>query len=140
MKKPDITEDVFAKFPNKPSYEQRDIFIRLQDEYINYLESKVKNINNDAVLLGVNLTRKLKREEQKDLLYTLFGFNLEDFEGDGHYVLYDEEGYEFFATNANCKFNFDTLGGIFGYAAHVAKDKGIFETKHEIRKVLGIRD
>jgi len=96
MKKPDISVDVFAKFPNKPSYEQRDIFIRLQDEYINYLESKVKNINNDALLETVkNNEWKTVFTLEERPIHTEQGFlNIPD----DTVVAFDKMKYKVFAT------------------------------------------
>ena len=70
------------------------------------------------------LTDKLTREQQNDILYTLFGFslvNVDEDEGKEHWVLYDEEGNEFYGSNENCQFDFSTLAGIFSYTAHRAK-------------------
>jgi len=87
------------------------------------------------------LTDKLTREQQNDILYTLFGFslvNVDEDEGKEHWVLYDEEGYEFYGSNENCQFDFSTLAGIFSYTAHRAKNQGFSDCQYQIRKVLGL--
>jgi hypothetical protein len=83
------------------------------------------------------LTKKLTQEEQQDIVQTLFGFNFEDV-GEGHIVLYDEEGYEFYGSNENCQFNFSTLAGVFNYTAHRAKNQGFEDAQYKIRKALGL--
>lgn len=87
------------------------------------------------------LTDKLTREQQNDILYTLFGFslvNVDEDEGKEHWVLYDEEGNEFYGSNENCQFDFSTLAGIFSYTAHRAKNQGFSDCQYQIRKVLGV--
>jgi len=87
------------------------------------------------------ITKELTREEQNEILYTLFGFSLvnehED-EGKEHWVLYDEEGDEFYGSNENCQFDFSTLAGIFSYTAHRAKNQGYSDCQFAMRKVLGV--
>lgn len=83
------------------------------------------------------LTKKLTQEEQQDLVQTLFGFNFEDV-GDGHMVLYDEEGHEFYGSNDNSQFDFSTLAGVFSYTAHRAKNQGYSDAQWNIRKALGV--
>ena len=87
------------------------------------------------------LTKKLTREEQSDILYTLFGFglvNVDEDEGKEHWVLYDEEGDEFYGSNENCQFDFSTLAGIFSYTAYRAKNQGYSDCQYAMRKVLGV--
>lgn len=87
------------------------------------------------------LTDKLTIEQQNDILYTLFGFslvNVDEDEGKEHWVLYDEEGDEFYGSNENCQFDFSTLAGIFSYTAHRAKKQGFSDCQYQIRKVLGV--
>ena len=87
------------------------------------------------------LTKKLTRDEQNEILYTLFGFslvNVDEDEGKEHRVLYDEEGDEFYGSNENCQFDFSTLAGIFSYTAHMAKNQGYSDCQREMRKVLGV--
>ncbi len=87
------------------------------------------------------LTDKLTREQQNDILYTLFGFslvNVDEDEGKEHWILYDEEGNEFYGSNENCQFDFSTLAGIFSYTAHSAKKQGFSDCQYQIRKVLGL--
>lgn len=87
------------------------------------------------------LTDKLTREQQNYILYTLFGFslvNVDEDEGKEHWILYDEEGNEFYGSNENCQFDFSTLAGIFSYTAHRAKNQGFSDCQYQIRKVLGL--
>jgi hypothetical protein len=86
------------------------------------------------------ITKKLTIEEQNSILNDLFGFslvNVDEKEGQEHWVLYDEEGYEFYGRNENCQFDFSTLAGIFSYTAHMAKNQGYTDCQYEMRKVLG---
>lgn len=87
------------------------------------------------------LTGKLTNQEKKELLQTLFGFdliNVAEREGSEHWVVYDEEGNEFYGSNANCEFDFSTLAGFFSYTAHRAKNQGYSDCQFAMRKVLGI--
>jgi hypothetical protein len=87
------------------------------------------------------ITEKLTREQQHEILNTLFGFNYQNeavVDGDEHWVLYDEEGYEFYGSNANCQFDFSTLSGIFSYTAHRAKNQGYSDCQYQMRKLLGV--
>lgn len=87
------------------------------------------------------ITRKLTKEEQNNILGVLFRFvfvNIDENEGKEHWVLYDEDGNEFYAKNENCRFNFSTLAGIFAYTAHRAKEQGYSDCQYAMRKVLGI--
>ncbi len=87
------------------------------------------------------LTKKLTRDERNEILYTLFGFslvNVDEDEGKEHWVLYDEEGNEFYGSNENCQFNLSTLAGIFSYTAYRAKNQGYSDCQYAMRKVLGI--
>jgi hypothetical protein len=87
------------------------------------------------------ITKKLTREEQNSILNDLFGFslvNVDENEGQEHWVLYDEEGEEFYGSNENCQFDFSTLAGIFSYTAHRAKNQGYSDCQYAMRKVLGV--
>lgn len=87
------------------------------------------------------LTRKLTNEEKKELLQTLFGFdliNVDEREGSEHWVVYDEDGNEFYGSNENCRFDFSTLAGFFSYTAHRAKNQGYSDCQFAMRKVLGV--
>lgn len=87
------------------------------------------------------LTEKLTVEQKKELLRTLFGFdliNVDEEEGGEHWVVYDEEGYEFYGIDANCQFDFSTLAGFFSYTAHRAKNQGYSDAQWNIKKALGI--
>lgn len=86
------------------------------------------------------ITTELPVELQKEILDKMFGFTLVD-ESDGgepHYVVYDEEGNEFYGSNENCQFNFSTLAGFFSYTAHRAKNQGFSDCQFQIRKLLGL--
>lgn len=87
------------------------------------------------------VTRKLTNEEKKELLQTLFGFdliNVDEREGSEHWVVYDEDGNEFYGSNENCQFDFSTLAGFFSYTAHRAKNQGYSDCQFAMRKVLGV--
>jgi len=87
------------------------------------------------------ITKKLTREDQNNILNYLFGFsfiNVDDKEGQEHWVLYNEEGDEFYGSNKNCQFDFSTLAGIFSYTAYRAKNQGYSDCQYAMRKVLGI--
>ena len=87
------------------------------------------------------ITKKLTREEQTSILNDLFGFslvNVDEKEGQEHWVLYDEEGNEFYGSNENCQFDFSTLAGFFSYTAHRAKNQGYSDCQFAMRKVLGV--
>jgi len=87
------------------------------------------------------LTEKLTKEQQKELLQTLFGFdliNVDDSEGGEHFVVYDDEGYEFYGSDYNCQFDFSTLARFFIYTAHRAKNQGFADAQYKIRTALGI--
>lgn len=87
------------------------------------------------------IQNKLTNEQQKEILHDLFGFDLINesvVDGDEHYVLYDEEGFEFYGRDENCQFNFSTLAGIFAYTAHRAKNQGYQDCQFAMRKLLGI--
>lgn len=90
----------------------------------------------------MDLTTKLSIEEQNHFVQTLFGFELvnvnEGTDNEPAYVLYDEEGYEFYGSTENCQFDFSTLAGIFSYTAHRAKNQGYSDCQYAMRKVLGI--
>lgn len=84
------------------------------------------------------LTRKLTVEEQREILVTLFSFSIKDNEGNNHFVVFDDEGNEFYGSEFNCQFDFSTLAGIFSYAAHISKERGALNKQWEIKKALGI--
>ena len=93
---------------------------------------------NTNVVGRFSITDKLTRDEQHHLLSILFGFEFIN-TNDDHWVLYDEEGDEFYGCNENCQFDFSTLAGIFSYIAHRAKNQGYTDCQYAIRKVLGVR-
>jgi len=81
----------------------------------------------------------LRRDDQKSILNDLFGFNFESVaEDEERWVLYDEEGNEFYGSNENRQFNFSTLAGIFSYIAYRAKKEGYADCQREMRKIIGI--
>jgi hypothetical protein len=80
---------------------------------------------------------KLTIKQQHDILSTLFGFEYVNV-GDDHYVLYNEDGYEFYGSNYNLGFDFSTLHGIFVYATEQSKKQGYNDCKRELRKFLEI--
>lgn len=89
----------------------------------------------------MNLVDKLTLEEQQHFLNTLFGFNfinVNEDDNDPHFVLYDEEGYEFYGSSENCQFDFSTLSGIFSYTAHVSNQRGYSSCQYAIKKILGL--
>jgi len=89
----------------------------------------------------MDLTTKLSIEEQNHFVQTLFGFELVNISKSTeppHFVLYDEEGYEFYGSDSNCQFDFSTLAGIFSYTAHRAKNQGYCDCQYAMRKVLGV--
>jgi len=91
------------------------------------------------------LKKKLTIEEQREILGSLFGFDIinksypnENDEENPHYIIYDEEGYEFYGNDKNLSFTLTTLEGIFAYTAHRAKEQGYADAQYNIRKALGI--
>lgn len=88
--------------------------------------------------IRIDITNELTKEERRAILRDLFGFSFEKTEND-HWVLYDDEGNEFYATQSNCQFDFSTLSGIFSYNAHIATRRGYLTCQNEMRKVLGIK-
>lgn len=84
----------------------------------------------------VGLHKQLTNEEQRDILYELFGLVYEEVEG--HWVLYDEDGHEFFGFNDHLQFNFSTLAGIFSYMANRSKMNGYSDCQRNLKKVLGL--
>jgi hypothetical protein len=87
------------------------------------------------------LTEQLTIKQKKELLQTLFGFdliNVDESEGSEHWVVYNEEGKEFYGSNENCQFDFSTLAGFFSYTAHRAKNQGYSDAQWYIKKALGV--
>ena len=82
------------------------------------------------------LDKKLTNEEQAEILRELFGFNYEEVEG--HWVLYDEDGYEFFGYDPHLQFDFSTLNGIFAYMEGRSKMNGYQDCQLKMREVLGL--
>lgn len=87
------------------------------------------------------ITEQLTVKQKKELLQTLFGFdliNVNEDEGGEHWVVYDEENEEFYGSSENCQFDFSTLAGFFSYTAHRAKNQGYQDCQFAMRKALGI--
>lgn len=87
------------------------------------------------------LTEQLTTKQKKELLQELFGFdliNVDESENGEHWVVYDEEGEEFYGSNENCQFDFSTLAGFFSYTANRAKNQGYLDCQFAMRKVLGV--
>jgi len=83
------------------------------------------------------LKEKLTPQQQKEILQTLFGFDLVN-TNDDHWVVLDEEGDEFYAFDKNLKFDLTTLAGIIEYSNHAQREKGFADCQYQIQKVLGI--
>lgn len=87
------------------------------------------------------ITKELTIEEQRSILSTLFGFSIidESLEGEEpHYVVYDDDGNEFYGDNQNSKWDFSTLLGIFSYTANRAKKQGYEDCQYAFRKLLNL--
>jgi len=95
---------------------------------------------NNQLKFKVMLKKKLTIEEQREILSSLFSFVIvnEDDENAPHYVIYNEEGDEFYGNNKNLQFNFTSLEGIFAYTAHRAKEQGYADAQCNMRKALGL--
>lgn len=85
------------------------------------------------------LTRPLTVKEKQELFSNLYGFTFTDENRDGHFVLYDEEGYEFYAFKQHDNFHFRTLADFLSYTAYRAKLQGYADAQYQIRKALGIQ-
>lgn len=86
------------------------------------------------------VTAELPIELQKEILEQMFGFYLVD-QSDGrepHYVVYDEDGNEFYGSDENCKYDLSTLGGIIRYAEYRGYKMGYLSCQMDMRKVLGV--
>jgi len=84
---------------------------------------------------------KLPIEQQQEIVNSLFGFNFVDIDENPekpHYVLFDEEGFEFYAYKKNLNFDFSNLEGIFAYAVNRAKEQGYSDFRNQMRKLLDI--
>ena len=105
---------------------------------IEQLNDKITNLKNESK----SLTDKLSIEEQNHFIKTLFGLEMinvsTELDSDPHYVVYDEEGNEFYGSDYNCQFDFSTLAGIFSYTAHNAKNQGYSDCQYAMRKLLGL--
>lgn len=105
---------------------------------IEQLNDKITSLKNESK----SLTDKLSREEQNHFIKTLFGLEMINVstepDSDPHYVVYDEEGNEFYGSDYNCQFDFSTLAGIFSYTVHRAKNQGYSDCQYAMRKLLGL--
>jgi len=88
----------------------------------------------------MKITEKLPIEDQQSILADLFGFNLIDDgeNGESHFVLYDEDGYEFYGSEYNSQFDLRTLKGIYDYVRITANENGKLDKQYEIRRALGL--
>lgn len=85
--------------------------------------------------------QELSIEQQREILHEMFGFKVMDEARDGqepNYVIYDEEGNEFYNSNKNCVYDLATIGGIIRYAEARGEKTGYLRCQEDIRKVLGI--
>jgi hypothetical protein len=110
------------------------------------MENDAKATNTDNItncgytVLPTVLSTELTIELQKEILDKMFGFTLVD-ESDGgepHYVVYDEDGNEFYGSNENCEYDLSTFGGIIRYAEDRGYKMGYLSCQMDMRKVLGI--
>ena len=89
----------------------------------------------------MDLTSKLSFSEQNHFIKTLFGFEIINVSSEPdlkpHFVVYDDEGNEFYGADSNCQFDFSTLAGIFSYTAHRAKNQGYSDAQYAMRKAIG---
>jgi hypothetical protein len=84
---------------------------------------------------------KLTLSQQKEILYESFGFIVIDEspdEQDQNYVIYDENGHEFYGVDDNCKYDLSTIAGIIKYAESRGEKTGYQHCQKDFRKVLGI--
>lgn len=86
----------------------------------------------------ISLTTPLTVAEKQELFPNLFGFNFTDETFEGHFVLYDDDGYEFYGFDKNLQFKFITLADFFSYTAHLAKLQGYADAQYAIRKAMGL--
>ena len=97
---------------------------------------EVQKLNNKKMI-----KQELAFEQQEEILREMFGFNVVDESLEGqepHYVVYDEEGNEFYGRNENCKYDLSTISGIIRYAEHRGEKTGYWRCQNDIRKVLGV--
>lgn len=110
------------------------------DEYILYVKELLLKKEEEKSKKSL-LKELLTIEKQEDILGSLFGFHFHNHRNgrQDHFVLYNEEGEEFYGNQENCKWNFSTLEGIFAYAAHQSEERGLYKAQRDIRKCLGIQ-
>ena len=87
------------------------------------------------------LRAKLAINQQQSILYELFEFVLTDKtlgNGEKQWVLYDDEGREFYRIDEHHQFDFSTVYGIIEYVTYRAKKEGYGECQQDIKKILGI--
>jgi hypothetical protein len=86
------------------------------------------------------LEEKLTVKQKKELLKRLFSFDLinvsmaNDVE---NWVVYDDEGDEFYGGDRNRQFDFSNLEGFFKYKEHRVKQEFYLDCQFAIRKTLG---
>jgi regulator of RNase E activity RraB len=87
--------------------------------------------------MTIDITNKLSILEQKEILYKLLGFEVND-----NGVIYDEDGNEFYAYDINDKFDLTTIIGICNYikksSFQYGKIVGKTETQQSIKNLLDI--
>ena len=91
------------------------------------------------------LNEKLPFGHLKNILSEMFGFTVvdESIANDTnsineHYVIYDENGDEFYGNNDNIVYDLSTIGGIIRYAEDRGEKTGYKRCQQDIRKVLDI--
>ena len=87
------------------------------------------------------LKTKLAINQQQSILYELFEFVLTDKtlgNGEKQWVLYDDEGKEFYRIDEHLQFYFSTFEGIIKYATYRGKKEGYWRCQQDIKNALGI--
>lgn len=88
------------------------------------------------------IVQELTIEQQNQILSEMFGFSIIDESLEGEepsYVVYDEDGNEFYGSNENCKYDLSTIGGIIRYAEDRGEKTGYLRCQADIRKALGVK-
>jgi hypothetical protein len=87
------------------------------------------------------INQKLTPEQQHEILYEVFGFNVvneSDNDEQPHYVIYDDDNREFFGNDKNCSFDLSTIAGIIRYAEAKGEEIGYRACQNDFRELLGI--
>lgn len=88
------------------------------------------------------LNKDLPINDLKVILEHLFNFtvrNVNPQNDEPHYVIFDDEGDEFYGGEIDSDFNLYCLDGIFKYLAHVNKMKGQSEIRLKFKALLLIK-